>query len=241
MNLGRFTGLLLATVSSIAVANAKPIIPVAPPQSDSQTVATTENPENIQKNLANKNEKNNKNNKKVIVSDGFKFTEKELWQINGKMPPKIVLQFLENPTPENAKRYLAWAKVRAKMIDRATAVLEQVQKEQIKKKVNTKNVSNTDIVVYFSPKCPHCINELMTLKKIKQDYPQVGLVLIPVADEYIAKIKAEKMGLGKYLVKPKSLPPINGVPYILLVDKFTGRVKARFKGETSYETLLENM
>ena len=48
-------------------------------------------------------------------------------------PPGPMLVLLENPTPENAKAYLAWQKLKVEKITKAQEVIDQVLKEEGKK------------------------------------------------------------------------------------------------------------
>ena len=58
-------------------------------------------------------------------------------------PPKAVLEFVENPTKENARAYLDWNKKRLTAYAKAQAVMEEVMKEEGVAKKNTKTQSRT--------------------------------------------------------------------------------------------------
>ncbi|MEW6409753.1 MAG: hypothetical protein AB1488_06530 [Nitrospirota bacterium] len=54
------------------------------------------------------------------------------------VPPKIVLDFLEDPTEENAKRYLEWNKEKLRKINAAQEVLNQIAvQEDVVKQTNS--------------------------------------------------------------------------------------------------------
>ncbi len=54
------------------------------------------------------------------------------------VPPKIVLDFLEDPTEKNAKRYLEWNKEKLRKINAAQEVLNQIAvQEDVVKQTNS--------------------------------------------------------------------------------------------------------
>ena len=46
------------------------------------------------------------------------------------LPPRPVLAFLDNPTQENARKYLEWQSQRMDKIGKASAILAEVQREK---------------------------------------------------------------------------------------------------------------
>lgn len=222
--------IILLSVSSLSFA--RPVIPVgsADDSQQNQTQNSVVQPQN-------------KTAKKKDI-----FTSKELWDINGKTPPKIVLDFLENPTPETARRYLEWNKERAEKIDKAMALLEQIRQQKIKnklKKIPLSRINNSRIVMFFSPTCPYCLRELSVIKQIKNDYPQVGISLYPINNPFLAEERLNGLGLGKYLSysdkNSKIAKQVTAIPFIVVEDKNGNKVKAEFTGETSYEKIIGSM
>ena len=98
-------------------------------------------------------------------------------------PPKAVLEFVENPTKENAKAYLAWNQKRLTAYAKAQAVMEEVMREETAKnstKTKSRTISKKQIpkskaeiqvvpkaglpkskMLYFiDPACKYCREEL---------------------------------------------------------------------------------
>jgi len=117
------------------------------------------------------------------------------------VPPKVVLDFLNNPTPENAKEYLKWNKERISKIAKAQMVLEEVAKEEInetsvgKKKEKTSvgitqekssvgkkeektSVGKKEMAVALSPDCKYCKAEIFVLEAFKKKYPTIDIKLV---------------------------------------------------------------
>ena len=218
---------------AISVATARPLIPVGTPESQSRTAAN------------GVTAKRGNNGKKT---ETYRFTAKQLWEVNGKLPPKIVLEFLEHPTMENAKRYLAWERARAKKIDEAIALLEKIRQEEAigrLRKIPLSRINDSKITMFFSPTCPYCLRELNVIKEIKEKYPQVGIELYPVSNPLLAEARLSAMGLGKFLSYSKANSKIarrvTAIPFIIVSSKSTGKIKAKFVGETSYERIIGSM
>ncbi len=227
---GLITFIILLSVSSVSIA--RPVIPVGTPD-DVQSQSQTQQ----QKSAKNSTAKSKSN-----------FTAKELWDINGKNPPKVVLEFLENPTPKTAKRYLEWNRERAKKIDQAVALLNKMRQQEVKKrlkKIPISRIDNSKIVMFFSPTCPYCLRELSIIRKIKDDYPQIGISLYPINNPFLAEAKLNELGLGKYISysdkNSKIARQITAIPFIVIKNKTDNKVKAEFTGETSYEKIISSM
>ena len=52
------------------------------------------------------------------------------WNERGALPPAPVLALLENPTPQNARAYLAWQKLKINRIIKAQQVIDQALQEE---------------------------------------------------------------------------------------------------------------
>ena len=216
--------------SSLALA--RPIVPVGSPEPQKQAAQSVS--ADNQSQTAN-------------VEHTYHFTPKQLWEVDGRLPPKVVLEFLEHPTMENAERYLAWVHARARKIDEAIALLQKIRQEKIEeriKRVPLSRINNSRIILVFSPECPYCLRELEIIKKIKDSYPNIGLVLYPVDNVPLAKVRLTELGLDSYMVSKISksiLDQVTAIPFIVIADKSTGRVKAEFVGVTSYEKIITSM
>ncbi len=74
------------------------------------------------------------------MKEGFKQTQKPIdWRepitsADGRtvnyVPPQPVADLLDNPTPENARLYIAWQDEKMKRIHKAQEVLAEIQKER---------------------------------------------------------------------------------------------------------------
>ena len=73
-------------------------------------------------------------NSKDNLSKEFDWRE-PLISPNGKVsnytPPQVMVTLLDNPTPENAKAYLAWQRLKVLKIIKAQEMIEQVLKEDV--------------------------------------------------------------------------------------------------------------
>jgi hypothetical protein len=85
------------------------------------------------------------------------------------VPPKPILDFLENPTEEAAKAYLAWKKEQAEKLGRAMLLLGRLKDPPAPAKADTagpkseearKEESTGASLIYFKkPTCPHCVSQ----------------------------------------------------------------------------------
>lgn len=100
------------------------------------------------------------------------------------VPPKPVLDFLENPTEGTAKAYLAWKSDQADKIARAMALLGRVKAANANLPKPDpgpgEGRSDADLgtgsvtLVYFKkPSCPHCISQDQVLAQWLPKHPSV--------------------------------------------------------------------
>lgn len=85
------------------------------------------------------------------------------------VPPKPILDFLENPTEETAKAYLAWKKEQADKLGRAMLLLGRLKESAAPSKTDDAGdkgelpQKEEDIhasLIYFKkPTCPHCVSQ----------------------------------------------------------------------------------
>jgi len=135
------------------------------------------------------------------------------------VPPKQVLEFLKNPTEENAKAYLKWNQERLEKIAAAQEVLQKVASKQIKdieeKTSVAQNQSSVasipkqnpsvakEMVVALSPNCKYCKAQLLVLEAFKNKYPNVKIKLVWFADSQSIPSTTLPVALGKEEDKPK--------------------------------------
>jgi len=116
------------------------------------------------------------NNSETVNKEQEKY---ELWcdpqmdpntgQISCKMPPKVVLDLLENPSQENAKKYYEWNNKRIERIIAAQKAIESLTTNQDTNKISIKDIQKVEF--YFSTQCPHCLKQAFVIKKIAKLIP----------------------------------------------------------------------
>lgn len=113
--------------------------------------------------------------KEVDFWESRKAAEKPRWVEPGHTPPREVVEFLEDPTKENAKKYLAWQRERTERLKKAMEVLAELDAEE-------------DRVYYFSkPGCPWCEKQdrelgKMSVVRVPQESPlwaRYGVKAVP--------------------------------------------------------------
>ena len=158
-------------------------------------------------------------------------------------PPKVVLNFLNNPTKQNAVKYLKWQRESTEKLLVAMRVLRQVEKEMYTAK--PKHLSDDILVVFFSPECPHCRDQLNILKNVVKDYPSIDIVLYPIDNPPMAEKLLKKMGLSKYLVYNdpvvERLNTATAVPYLVFISRSRERVMFSHTGVMNYEGIMEHL
>jgi len=93
------------------------------------------------------------------------------------LPPKEVRNFLENPSPENAKSYLEWNLNRLKKLSLAQQMLNQVAMESADAQMKPAELGNLsrfaalrgkeNYLVYFMLKgCPACVRQTKVIEDI---------------------------------------------------------------------------
>ncbi len=88
------------------------------------------------------------------------------------VPPRQVLEFLENPTRENARKYLQWQSQRMDKMRKAAAVLAEVQREKSVPLLPSTPVS----VTYFKKaNCPYCARQDAVLSSLKEKLPNLAI------------------------------------------------------------------
>jgi glutaredoxin len=135
------------------------------------------------------------------------------------VPPPAILNFLEHPTEESAKAYLAWKKEQAEKMNLAIALLARVREETGREKSDETGeaaqrepkaeASSTPFqITYFHQKqCPHCTAEDAVLAEWLKKHPE-------------AKIDLVERGNRPELWKEKE---IRGTPTMILADPESGK------------------
>lgn len=116
------------------------------------------------------------------------------------VPPRPVLEFLNNPNEENAKEYLKWNKQRIEKIAKAQAVLQKVVKEEQLKKTSvakkgiekerrvwqTKKTSvakKKELAVALSQGCKYCNAQIFVLEAFKKRHPSLNIKIVWFGDK----------------------------------------------------------
>ncbi len=95
------------------------------------------------------------------------------------VPPPQVMNFLNKPTPQNAKVYLAWEKERINKIAKATAILQSITKVSTANKplfVNslpksTSQPFSSPVILYFAKQgCKYCAADDMVMDLFNKRY-----------------------------------------------------------------------
>lgn len=68
------------------------------------------------------------------------------------VPPRQVLEFLENPTRENAKKYLEWQTERMDKMRKAAAMLAEVNREKSGKEAQGKPLTDDPVAITYFKK-----------------------------------------------------------------------------------------
>jgi hypothetical protein len=108
------------------------------------------------------------------------------------VPPKPILDFLENPTEETAKAYLAWKKEQAAKLGRAMLLLGRLKESGAARPKadglrGTRDLApeeGSDLsatLLYFKkPSCPHCVSQDGVLAQWLPKHPGIRLgVVLP--------------------------------------------------------------
>ncbi len=98
-------------------------------------------------------------------------------------PPKIVLDFVMDPTKENARKYLQWNQQRLAMYERASQVLMEVAMEEgtipeerferIEKPPPALNpkLARPKLLFFSREGCPYCKDEIPIVEKFLKEHP----------------------------------------------------------------------
>lgn len=106
--------------------------------------------------------------------------EESLWadRTGGYTPPKQVLQFLEEPTKENARAYLAWQQERMNRLKAASEVLREVVEES-----RPKSTGPIEILYFKRDDCPYCKDEDQVITALVKANPEIKVRTLMPKDE----------------------------------------------------------
>jgi len=140
-------------------------------------------------------------------------------QVTCKMPPKTVLDLLQNPTPENAKKYLEWNQKKMEQIVKAQQVVEQVTGDSKQEQISIKDIKEVDF--YFSTTCPHCQKQAQVIKKIAKLIPNkvVGYIVNGDAVSLAKFLQITGLKIPVYHFSSAPYKNITAVPLTIIVFK----------------------
>ena len=95
------------------------------------------------------------------------------------VPPKAVLDFLEEPSKENARKYLEWQKLRIDKMRKAAKVLSEIQAESAAKSADVSREPPkfvpVEILYFKKPGCPFCVDQDRILEDLKKELPNLTI------------------------------------------------------------------
>jgi len=101
------------------------------------------------------------------------------------VPPKPILDFLESPSEETAKAYVAWKAEQAQKLGRAIALLGRVKgsgsalpKEEGSPKASDTPAGPATLIYFKKPSCTHCITQDGVLAEWLPKHPEVRLDVV---------------------------------------------------------------
>jgi len=97
------------------------------------------------------------------------------------VPPKPILDFLENPTEDSAKAYLAWKKEQAEKLGSAMLLLGRLKEPAAVAKADgagpkgeeVRKDSGASLIYFKKPSCSHCISQNAVLGQWLPKYPDL--------------------------------------------------------------------
>jgi len=138
-------------------------------------------------------------------------------QITCKMPPKVVLNLLQNPTPENAKKYIEWNQKKMEQIAKAQQIVEQITGDSQKEQISVKDIKEVNF--YFSTSCPHCLKQAQVIKKLTKFIPGkiVGYMVSGDAVSLAKFLQTTGLKIPVYHFSYSSYKNISAVPLTIII------------------------
>jgi len=93
------------------------------------------------------------------------------------VPPRAVLQFLEQPTRETAKQYLAWQTERMKKLKAAIELLREMQPQSSTEapKEAAPPLAPGELLYFKKPGCPWCAKQDRVLAQLATELPRLRI------------------------------------------------------------------
>jgi len=148
------------------------------------------------------------------------------------VPPKAVLEFLDNPTRENARAYVAWQEERMRRLKSASALLEELKAERKETKSERhaprdgKDLEKRETDKTSREKAPSLSGELLYFKK-------KGCPYCDLEDREIAALSRQHPGLKVRTLFPEEMPElwkgygISVVPSLVVVGRDGRKILVR--------------
>jgi hypothetical protein len=146
--------------------------------------------------------------------EGAQAEADEIWQEGGR-PPRALVRLLEEPTRENAEKYLAWQRERMKKIQAAQERIRETVMSEMAERVVGRGV---EVEYIGKDGCPHCKTQ----------------------EEILHRLEKRVAGISIRRVGPED-PEFRTVEVVPVVVVKVGRRRARFDGVTSEMTILREM
>lgn len=126
------------------------------------------------------------------------------------VPPRQVLEFLENPTRENARKYLEWQSERMERIRKAAAVLSEVQREKSSKETSREAPAGTPLTITYFKKagCPACARQDAVLSDLKEKHPHLTIKPLEPGQEPELWQRLGVTAVPALLVNVEGRPPV---------------------------------
>lgn len=97
------------------------------------------------------------------------------------VPPRAVLEFLENPTREGARKYLEWQAERLERMRKAAALLAELQRGNVSE---TPRADLPVAITYFrKPGCPACARQDVVLSGLRERLPLLAVRPVEPGEE----------------------------------------------------------
>jgi hypothetical protein len=160
------------------------------------------------------------------------------------VPPKAVLDFLENPTPESLKGYLDWKRARAEKLRRALELLAEHQAQQEAPspppappgvapapsvRSETQDSAPKVTLTYFHGKgCPHCATQDGTLARWLAAHPEASVRVLELGESPELWLKYRVRGTPSLLLRLPSMDAevlLEGISDEARLDQALGSIR----------------
>lgn len=177
-------------------------------------------------------------------------SDQDLWQdvvleasgrVTSYRPPAVVVQLLENPTEENARKYLQWQRARLDRIRRAQEMIERVEglegadglqpshaadDTQPSKPASSGpdfvNWRDVELVYFYAPACPYCAIQDEHLERFAKAHPQAKIVRVDASRQQDLALALQVRATPTILVRrkgSKTFARMEGVREVLELER----------------------